>query len=443
MSKPVLLALFAIGLLARLVVLALPGTPDVPDWKATSFVASSDLLGVYGHGGSPPEERRLRWEHVDVTTEYPPVSQLEMAAVGRAYRLIDPQFRDTATLTVLIKMPGLVAECLFVVVILTWGARLLGTSAAQWTALAFWLNPAIWLAGPVLGYLDAQMAVPLTLAMIAASAGRSTFAGLLAGVALLTKPQAIFAFPILGMVLLRDEHRWRWKPALMAGAAGLAVVAASLVPFWWADTLPSALRAFQRFGQHDLVSGTATNLWWVATWAAGGAARMHELDVWQILTRPATMVRISTVVGWGLPNPRTIGTGLTAVALAWAMWRARRGVSRSTACLLAAWCVLAYFMVSGQVHENHAYLAIPLLAVAAGESPRVRRIYWAVSAAFFANVYIFYGFGTTHPPLFDRRWTFVDASILLSAVYAAVVLWVTVEMIAATRGHVEAKGTSA
>ena len=106
--------------IARAVVLPLPGTLDVPDWKATAFVGSQDLLGIYGHGGSPPEERRMIWEHISVTTEYPPVSQLEMAIVGRVYRMIDPEFHDGPLLTVLIKLPGLLAEILLVWALLTW-----------------------------------------------------------------------------------------------------------------------------------------------------------------------------------------------------------------------------------------------------------------------------------------------------------------------------------
>jgi hypothetical protein len=37
------------------------------------------------------------------------------------------------------------------------------------------------------------------------------------------------------------------------------------------------LRALQRFGEHDVVSGTATNLWWLVTWAAGSFIRLSEL----------------------------------------------------------------------------------------------------------------------------------------------------------------------
>jgi hypothetical protein len=145
------------------------------------------------------------------------------------------------------------------------------------------------------------------------------------------------------------------------------------------------------------------------------------------------MVRISTVVGWGFPNPRTIGTMLTALALGWAMWRGRHGLSRAHGALLGAWCVLAYFMVSGQVHENHAYLALPLLVIAAGEDARLRPLLWATTAAYSLNLYIFYGLGQTSPPLFERGWTYIDFSILLSIAYVLLFAWLTARVVVTIR----------
>jgi hypothetical protein len=101
--------------------------------------------------------------------------------------------------------------------------------------------------------------------------------------------------------------------------------------------------------------------------------------------------------------------------------------------LLGAWSVLAYFMLSGQVHENHAYLALPLLGLAAAEVPRLRRVYVAITAAFALNLYLFYGLGMTRPSVIDRHWSFVDLSVLLALAYAAFVLWLTAETVTLTK----------
>ena len=426
MPRPIVLtALLLAGALARVVVLPLPGTRDVPDWKATSFVASMDFTGVYGRGGWPPDERRLDWANISATTEYPPINQMHMAAVGLLYRRIEPSFADSATLTTLIKMPGLFAEIALVVTLLTWGRRVIGARAATWAALAYWLNPGVWLTGAVLGYLDAQMAVPAVLALLAAFDRRPWLAGVLAAMAVFTKPQAVFVLPVLGLALLHSSGRIDWRRAAVSFVAALAVALVALSPFLVAGTWPSYWRAIQRMGSHDLVSGTATNLWWVATWAAGSIVRIGEIGILDALSRPATMVRISTAVATGIPNPRVVGTILTLIALVWAVWRGRHGVTRPAAFVLGAWSVLAYFMLSGQVHENHSYLALPLLAVAAAEVPRIRPLFWLITAAYVLNLYLFYGLGMTIPPVIDRSVTFVDASILLSVGYFALFAWLT------------------
>ena len=417
------------GAIVRAVVLPLPGTPDVPDWKATAFVVSADFTGVYGTGGSPPNERRLTWEGISTTTEYPPIDQIELAIVGRLYRLVDPEFHDSPLLTVLIKLPGLIAELIFVVAMLTWGRRVLG-DAAVWAAAAFWISPAVWLTGAVDGYLDAQMAVPAVLALLAAIDRRPRLAGVLFAIAVLTKPQALFVLPMIALVLARRDSRSQVVPAILTASA-VGIVAC--LPYVIAGTWPSFLRALQRLGEHDLVSGTATNVWWLLTWAGGSFIRLSELGWVDALSRPATLVRISTVVAQGFPNPRVIGVILTVAALAWGTWRAGRSVAGTTAALVGAWCVIAYFMVAGQVHENHSYLALPFLAIAAGAMPKLRRFYWLISAAYALNLYLFYGFGMTMPPVIDRSWTFVDMSVLLAVVYLVLWIWLTREVQLATR----------
>lgn len=427
-----LTAILVVGAVARAAVITLPGTRDVPDWKATAFIASSDFVRIYGAGGSPPEERKLLWQNIAVTTEYPPISQMEMAVVGHVYRVFDPEFRDSPLLTALIKMPGLLAEMVFVTLLLTWGRRVAG-GAAEWIAASFWLNPGIWLAGPVLGYLDAQMAVPAALALLAAGDNRPRLAGFLAAVAVLTKPQAIFALPAIGALVLWSDGRSRPADAGRALMSAALVFVVALLPFFVAGTWPSWWRAVQRLGEHDLVSGTATNLWWLITWAAGSAARLSELGWMDALARDATMVRISTATALGIPNPRLIGTALTAMALAWATWRSRRGLSIAGAAVVGAWCGLAYFMLSAQVHENHAYLALPLLGIAAGIIPRLRPLYWLITAAFVLNLYLFYGLGMTIGPAIDRGSTLIDLSVVLSIGYAMLVLMLTSHVRAATR----------
>jgi hypothetical protein len=78
------------------------------------------------------------------------VTFYELAAAGHLYRWLHPMFEDSPTLTVLVKLPGVIAELLLVALVLSWGRRRFGGDAAPWTALALWLNPALLSNGPVL-----------------------------------------------------------------------------------------------------------------------------------------------------------------------------------------------------------------------------------------------------------------------------------------------------
>jgi hypothetical protein len=88
---------------------------------------------------------------------------------------------------------------------------------------------------------------------------------------------------------------------------------------------------------------------------------------------------------------------------------------------LAGWSVLTYFVWNVQVHENHLYASVPLLALAGALNPRYRPAFWSVSIACALNMYLFYGLGDGHRPMISRRITGIDLSVLLSM--ATVVLW--------------------
>jgi hypothetical protein len=126
MSRRTLVALLVAGALARIVVMPLPGTPDVSALKVWSYGAVQDFSGVYGAGGTPLERRDIHWHDDTGTVTYPPMSLAELAAVGHIYRAMRPDYPDSVLLTVLIKLTGLVSEIALVVFLLTWGRRAMG-----------------------------------------------------------------------------------------------------------------------------------------------------------------------------------------------------------------------------------------------------------------------------------------------------------------------------
>ena len=75
-----------------------------------------------------------------------------------------------------------------------------------------------------------------------------------------------------------------------------------------------------------------------------------------------------------------------------------------------------------QVHENHLYLALPLMAGAAALLPPMRAPFFLVSAVFALNLLLFYGIGRGFP-LPPRGFTVIDATVVLSFVNVGALVW--------------------
>jgi hypothetical protein len=423
-SRTLLIALIT-GALLRAAVLASPGTPDVGTWKTWSVTASVDPLGLYGTGGNPPERRVLRWGDVIGTTEYLPLGLYELGVVGRLYRAIDSSYRDSVWLTFLIKLPGLLSELALVAVLLTVGRRVLGPAPAEWMALAIWLNPAVIVNGAALGYLDAQMAVPAVLSLIALMAGRPGAAGVLAAAAVLTKPQALFVGPALLLAILHQHHVPVARAIARFVTGGIATAVLVVGPIVWHGSGPNMVQAVSRAASHDMLSGYGFNVWWVVTWIVRSAYAAPVVGWVDALTAPVRILRISRFVEVGFFDPKPIAAFVVIALTAWGCWRIRRAASPATWAFAGGWTVLTYFVWNVQVHENHLYLAVLLLALAAALDVRYRRAFWSVSALCAINMYLVYGLGDGWPPIIGHTWSGVDLSVILSLVTCGLWLWLT------------------
>jgi hypothetical protein len=122
-------------------------------------------------------------------------------------------------------------------------ARLVSTGAAYGAAALYLFNPAVLLAGPIWGQVDAAGTLFLVAALVAASNERHATAGALAVVAGLFKPQfGLVVLPVLAVAVLRAVRERRPMPILrtvLAGAVVYAVLAwpIGLDPLRYAEEL--------------------------------------------------------------------------------------------------------------------------------------------------------------------------------------------------------------
>jgi hypothetical protein len=337
---------------------------------------------------------------------------------------------DSSLLTAAVKLLPLAAEAAIAWLLFRAVRRVLPErpAAARFAALGFWLNPAAMMTTPVLGYVDALFALPALGALVAAAAGSAWLSGSLLALAVLTKPQAVFLAPVVGLALVGRSASRSWRSGLQAAgvATGCAVLTSAVVlaPVVAAGAWPNFVQAMRSFGRHDMLSGQAANVWWIVTYVMRALYAVTDMGLAGAFLSPVRRpLAITTIVQLGYPSPRMAATLLTLAAMAWGLWIGRRARDLPRLALVGAWMYYAYFMLSVQVHENHFYMIVPLLTLTAAALPGWRTPFWVLSTIFALNLYLFYGLGERVGFGVARTITGIDATVWLSVADVGVFVW--------------------
>jgi hypothetical protein len=422
------------GVLLRSVALPGPGTGDLTVWKVWSYNAARHGAGeMYGVGGAPPERRLLEYAGATATVDYPPLALYELGAAGNAYWVWSHRHFPNATpLNAFVKLPSLAAEIGIALLLFALVRAHAGPAAAQFTMLAYWLNPAALFDASILGYLDAQYVLPAIGALAAAAVGWPALAGVLMTAAVLTKAQGVFIAPAVALAIWTIGRRDRRIQRLLAAAAGASVTGIAIVaPVILAGGGRNMVQALGRLATHDMLSANAANLWWIVGWLLRVRYSAHDMGLWAALTAPARILNISRVIEIGYPDPRTIGIILMTAAIAWALWTAYQSAIRNPQSAMDVWlvagiagfCVHAYATLSAQVHENHLFAAVPLLILASAGRRGFRPIAIGVSAIVALNLNVFYGFGDGIGWALPRAITAIDLTVILALVNCFLLSW--------------------
>lgn len=418
--------LLLLGALVRCAALPLGGTHDTVPWRIWSYNAATEGVSrLYGVEGTPPEWRTLSYLGAEGQATYPPLALYELGLAGRAYRALNHgTFPNTWPLMVAIKMPGMLAD-IGTALLIYFVVRRIDERTARWSTVAYWLNPGIVLDGAALGYLDPQFMLPILASLVAASFGRAALAGVLAAAAVLTKPQPVIMGPAIALALWYSTSdatlritRYGWS--LVAGVLCAAVITG---PVFVAGGGPNLLQAMGRLEAHDMLSGNASNVWWIVGWVVRALYSIEDYGVWGAFTHETRILAISRFIEVGGPNPRTLATLMVVVAMGWAVWTTRRGRDLWLWAALSAFLVHAYAVLAVQVHENHLFAAVPLLVLAAAGRPGFRPVLLVVSAIFALNLNIFYGISEDSGWAIPRSLTVIDMSVVLAAVNCAALAW--------------------
>jgi hypothetical protein len=432
--------LFALGFALRLCLLSAWGTFDTEVQKAwAARAATAGLATIYG-----PNDRemvrvaraetgsawglvtatnlprtRIDWENGTFIVDYPPASLLVSWAEGQLYRLLRPDMPNRPLFNAIVNLGPLLGSIAI--------AFLLYRSApgerGRTRSLAFWLNPAVILAAPVLGGQDPLFGTVALAAVLALVAGRPVAATALVVAAGLVKPQGVLLLPTLLFVMAREAPPRAWARAALA-----AVGVAALILLPWGSTgyLLSALDGGRRTLTQTALSAQGLNLWWIAGWAMDWAregpwplARIHSVEAFR------------QWAGW---DPRLPARALLAAATVANLMLMRRWppTDRRIIPLSVILQVHAYAFFATSVHENHTFLAVVLAPLLLGVWPRAVALLTATSAFLFLNLFLVAGLGrrvTTLRFVEELRLAAgidlgVVAALLHAALLVALFLWV-------------------
>ena len=309
------------------------------------------------------------------------------------------------------------------------------TSAAQWAALAYWLNPAAFFGAEMLGYVDPLFMLPAIAGLVLAWRGRRLLAGLLVAVAVATKPQAVLVGPAFALLLWQTGGL---VAIAQAGAAFVVTLVAILLPFALRGAMDNMLLAFGSFYQRrDTMSAFAANVGWLINWGLRSWFGVPELG-WraflQVVPRPLAISRFQEL---GYPNPRPICTTIVAAGVGWGLWMLRRTRDLAAIAALGAFTVHVFFVLNVGMHESHQLFEVPLLVLAAALRPGLRRLALVQSAIIALNINFYYGISLGWGWAIPRQLTILDISVVLAWANLATLGWFAALLAAAAQPTAE------
>ncbi|MEP7004056.1 MAG: phospholipid carrier-dependent glycosyltransferase, partial [Chloroflexota bacterium] len=356
--------LIIVGVAIRLMVARSQGFPS----DVGTFMAWAEKLAAVGPG--------LFYEP-GYFSDYPPGFLYVLWLLGALL--------DGDALRFAVKVISIPADIGIVLVLVPLLRQKAGELVAVFAAGLWMLQPAPIFAGPYWGQVDAVGTLPFLAALIAAGSRRWVLAGVLAGVATMTKPQFGLVLGVVLAAALFEFIRMRdWRPLARAAVAALATMATLALPF---GMTPGAFVA--------LVRSASETYPYSSLYAFNGWAL--TLGFWQDDAQWFPIGGILLAIGL-----------LVSVIPLW--WR------RDTAALLAvgAATVMCFYFLPTRAHERYLFPALALLLPLAVTRKRLLTPYLVLAGAFFLTLY--YAF-TRYPQngLVAPPW--LDANVLGHDVY--------------------------
>jgi hypothetical protein len=310
---------------------------------------------------------------LDTYAVYGPVVLYGYQAVGTAYELlVDPAYdRQRAEESLWpvrgIKATALGWHLLTAAAIYLMVRRLAGATSAGLAAGLYVVNPVALYDIARWGQPDAAHSLFAVLAVGLLMVGFPTWSWAMLALGVLAKPQ--------GMIIVTLVVAATWRVSGLRGLGKGLVMAALvsavvLLPFVLAGRIgdlvgvPSTVASLQ-----PSVTADAHNVWWLILGLGGVVDRQSVLDSTPV-AGPVTYRLLAAVL-----------VAINFLFTSWLFWTRRADLAEA-----AALSVLGWFLVTTQAHENHLFVALPLLALAWPRRPRLLIAFVLLSLTMLTNM---------------------------------------------------------
>ena len=266
-------------------------------------------------------------------------------------------FVDVADQARVIKGLSIPFDLIIGVVVYLAARRLVGPARALVAPTAYLFNPAVLLAGPVWGQVDAAGTLAYLAALLALASRRFWTAGAFAAIAMLIKPQfGLVILPVATVAIIVWRAR---RDATVVVATVLGGFLAYLIL-----TLPLGLDPISYLGRvigagsfKELASANAANIW-------------------------------GLTIGYSEPDGALlyVGAVLLLAGLAASMLPLRYRQDLPTILAVGVFVAFAFYFLPTRVHERYLFPAMAILAPLAAANWRVFGAYLLLTAGFAASL---------------------------------------------------------
>lgn len=270
--------------------------------------------------------------------------------------------------------------------------RLTGRAVALVAPALYLFNPAVLLAGPVWGQVDAAGTLAYLLALLALAGRRFAWAGAFAVVALLIKPQfGLVMLPVAIVAILAWRATRDRSPLIRAALGGAAAYVLVALPLRL-DPISYLGRVIEAGSFKEMSSANAANIW-------------------------------GLFVGYKQPDGGLvyIGAVLLLLGLAAALLPLLRRQDLPTILAVGAFVIFAFYFLPTRVHERYLFPAMAVLAPLAAVNWRVFVAYLILTAGSSASM--LYALVDTTPFTF---WPWLEDLVKLPVAR----IWISLTLIA-------------